>query len=80
MEERLKQVLRELGHTDEEIFLETNASGAVGGYIVSDAFRGESQISRQAQLWARLRQTLSPEDIVGVVAILTMTPAEVAED
>jgi acid stress-induced BolA-like protein IbaG/YrbA len=47
---------------------------------VSDAFRGESQINRQAQLWARLRQTLSPEDIVGVVAILTTTPAEVAED
>lgn len=78
MEEHMKAVLRELGYADEEIFLETTADGHVGGYIVSDAFRGESQINRQEQLWAKLRERLKEDELEHVTAILTLTPREVA--
>ena len=78
MEERLKQVLRELGYTDDEIFLEPAGGGKVAGYILSEAFRGESQINRQDQLWAKLRERMQPDELVKIVAILTMTPTEAA--
>lgn len=78
MEERLKQVLRELGYTDDEIHLETSRGGKLTGYIVSEAFRGESQIHRQNQLWAELQRLMRPDELRCIAAILTMTPAEVA--
>jgi acid stress-induced BolA-like protein IbaG/YrbA len=78
MEERMKEVLHDLGFTDDEIFLETTADGHVGGYIVSEAFRGESQINRQEQLWAKLRARMNDVELTHVTAILTLTPREVA--
>ncbi|HYQ14958.1 MAG TPA: hypothetical protein VEQ58_04360 [Polyangiaceae bacterium] len=78
MERRLREVLRELGYADGEIFLEVTGGGKVAGYIMSEAFRGESQIDRQEQLWAKLRQHLDPDELAQVVAVLTMTPTEVA--
>jgi hypothetical protein len=35
MEERLMEVLRGLGYTDDEIHLEPSGGGKVGGYIIS---------------------------------------------
>jgi acid stress-induced BolA-like protein IbaG/YrbA len=78
MEQRLREVLRELGYTDDEIFLEAAGGGKVAGYIISEAFRGESQINRQDQLWAKLRQHLGPDELIKIVAVLTMTPTEAA--
>jgi acid stress-induced BolA-like protein IbaG/YrbA len=78
MERRLRQVLRDLGYTDDEIFLEAAGRGRVAGYIISEAFRGESQINRQDQLWAKLREQLRPDELTSIVAVLTMTPTEVA--
>ncbi len=77
MEERLRAVLRDLGYTDDEIHLELAGTEQVSGYIVSDAFRGESQMGRQDQLWDRLRERLEPHELGRIVAILTMTPAEI---
>jgi acid stress-induced BolA-like protein IbaG/YrbA len=78
--ERLKATLREIGYTDDELHLELTQSGKVGGHILSDAFRGESQMNRQNQLWAELRQRLTPAELINIVALLTVTPAEVGED
>lgn len=78
MEQRLREVLKQLGYTDDEIFLEVAGGGKVAGYIISEAFRGESQINRQDQLWAKLRQHLRPEELIQIVAVLTMTPTEAA--
>ncbi len=78
MEERLRAVLRDFGCTDDEIHLERAGAGNIGGYIISEAFRGESQMNRQDQLWARLRQRMEPHELVQITAILTMTPAEAA--
>ena len=78
MEQRLREVLRGLGYTDDEVHLQSSRGGKVTGYIISEAFRGESQINRQNQLWAELERALSPEELAQVSAILTMTPAEAA--
>ena len=78
MEHRLREVLRELGYTDDEIFLEITGAGKVAGHIISEAFRGESQLNRQDLLWAQLQQRLRPDELQNIVAILTMTPTEAA--
>lgn len=80
MEQELRQTLIDLGFRDEEIHLESTPSGKVGGWIISDNFDGVSQIERQNNLWARLRERLPPEKLAKIVAILTMTPLEVEDD
>lgn len=78
MEEHLKQVLRALGYDDGEVQLEHAGGGRVGGVLVSRRFAGKSQEERQGELWAELRAKLPPEDLVQIVAIMTMTPEEIA--
>lgn len=78
--EKLKATLHELGYTDDELHLELTQSGKVGGHIVSEAFRGESQMNRQSQLWSDLQQRLTPAELINIVALLTVTPAEVGDD
>jgi acid stress-induced BolA-like protein IbaG/YrbA len=78
--DKLKIALREIGYTDDEIHMEITASGKVGGHIISEAFRGESQLNRQNQLWNELRLRLTPGDLVNIVALLTVTPSEIGED
>lgn len=79
MEERLREVLRGLGYSDNEIHLESAGSGKIVGHIVSDAFQGESQINRQNQLQAKLQGVMKPEELERVAVILTMTPLEVSD-
>lgn len=74
--DRLKEALRDIGYTDDEFHLERTATGKVGGHIVSEAFRGESQTNRQAKLWLQLERRLSKSDLAKIVAILTVTRAE----
>ncbi len=80
MEQELRKTLNDLGFADHDIHLESTSAGKVGGWVVSDRFDDMSQIERQDWLWARLRERLSPDKLAKIVAILTMTPLEVAED
>ncbi len=74
---RMKEVLRDIGYTDDEFHLELTTSGRIGGHIVSEAFLGESQTNRQAKLWHELEQRLTREELTRIVALLTVTPAEI---
>ena len=78
--DKLKTVLREIGYSDDELHLEVTDSGKVGGHIVSEAFRGESQMNRQNQLWDELTERLTPTELTKIVALLTVTPAEIGDD
>lgn len=78
MEEQLKEVLRALGFEEAEVQLERAGGGKVGGVLVSRKFAGKSQEERQNELWAGLRAKLSPDELVQIVAIMTMTPEEIA--
>jgi acid stress-induced BolA-like protein IbaG/YrbA len=78
MEERLKEILLELGFEDAEVQLEHAGNGRVGGVLVSPRFAGQSQEERQAKLWRGLRQHLGSEELEQIVAIMTMTPDEIA--
>lgn len=78
MEEHLREVLRELGFTPEEVQLEQTDDGQVGGVLVSAKFDGQSQEQRQNELWKRLRAKMQPDELVHIIAIMTMTPEEIA--
>jgi len=78
MEEHLKEVLRALGFSDAEVQLENTGGGKVGGVLISKRFAGHSQEDRQQVLWDELRKQMRPEELVQIVAIMTMTPEEIA--
>ena len=80
MEERLTAVLHQLGFDPAEIRIEATGTGRVGGVVVSDRFTGQTQTERQQWLWGSLRQLMGSAELANIVALLTMTPAEVAED
>ena len=78
MEERLRIALRRLGYDDAEVQLESAGGGMVGGVLVSEKFVGLSQEDRQKQLWDGLQHQLQADDLTQIVAIMTMTPQEIA--
>ena len=78
--DKLTSTLVDMGYTRGELHLEITPTGKVGGHIVSDAFRGKSQMHRQHQLWKDLRQRLTPAELTSIVALLTVTPAEIEDD
>lgn len=55
-------------------------NGRLWGVLVWDQFEGIDQINRQERLWSVLREHLSPDELHGVSAILTMTPNEIGDD
>jgi acid stress-induced BolA-like protein IbaG/YrbA len=78
MEERLREVLRKLGFAEAEVQLEQAGGGKVGGVLVSSRFAGHSQEDRQSKLWQDLRAQMKPEELVQIVALMTMTREEIA--
>jgi len=80
VEELIRQALRTAGFSDDEIQLETTATGRVGGFIIAARFDGMSQLDRQDMLWNELRNYLDPATLNSIVSLLTMTPDEVADD
>jgi acid stress-induced BolA-like protein IbaG/YrbA len=77
-QQRLKTVLLELGYTDDEVRLEQAGGGKVGGVLVSGRFAGRSQEQRQEDLWGALKERMKPEELLEIVALMTMTPEEIA--
>ncbi|MDA1088023.1 MAG: hypothetical protein O2901_13550 [Verrucomicrobia bacterium] len=63
-----------------EFELEETPAGKVGGFIISPSFAGKSQIERQNMLWDYLDQSLSKEQILGIISLVTVTPDEAQED
>lgn len=55
------------------------ASTKVGGYLVWNGFSGKEQTERQSSVRRVMRQHLSPEDLVRVSLVLTLTPNEWVE-
>ncbi len=78
LQEKLKRVL-EAALKMTECHLETSATGRVGGLVVSEAFGGRSQVQRQELIWAELRKHLAPEELIQVMALLTLTPEELGD-
>jgi hypothetical protein len=51
----------------------------IGGHVIWSGFGDQDQADRQATLWKTIRGKIAPDDLPGVTAILTLTPAELAE-
>ena len=54
------------------------ASEKVSGFVIWQQFAGESHRERQRILWKALRERLDSEEQLGLSAILTVSPAEIA--
>lgn len=79
MEQRLREILRGLGYTDDEVHLQSSRGGRVTGYRLGGVSgREPDQPPEPALGRARASPELSPEELSQVSAILTMTPAEAA--
>jgi acid stress-induced BolA-like protein IbaG/YrbA len=61
-----------------EVDLEERGSGRISGFLIWSGFEALEQIERQRQLWRVLRAHLDAGDQLKVVAILTLTPEEMA--
>lgn len=61
-----------------KVTLEEAGGGKFGGFIISGSFEGKTQIERQEMLWSQLDKNLDDSYRRRVVALLTMTPDEVA--
>ncbi len=77
MEQRVKQVLLDLGYDESGIHL--SSGDRVCGRIVSTSFRGLDQLVRQNKLWDQLGSRMTPGQLEQVGVILTMTPEEIKE-
>jgi acid stress-induced BolA-like protein IbaG/YrbA len=71
--------LNNLGLFNPIIELEKSSDGRIGGFIISESYKGLSQIERQNMLWEQLSKLLNKKKQRQIMAILTMTPAEVEE-
>lgn len=79
-ETRLRNALSQLQFSPEQVHLESTDSGKIGGHIISAHFTGKSQLERQNLLWEGLEQQLEPDELKQIVALLTVTPEEIADD
>lgn len=74
--DELTNVLNEMGLSDILVQLDTNPGGKVGGYIVSSAFEGKSQIDRQDIVWNYLEDVLPKDKQLRIISLLTLTADE----
>lgn len=75
--ERLERVLRELGVSPLDVRVEGDFGHFVG-FLVSPAFRGVDEGSRQARVWGHLLKTLTDFERRDVEFVFTSTPEEMA--
>ncbi len=77
--EELERILLEIGLENPTVDIGVTPEGRVGGFVISDSFRGKSQLERQDMLWDKLDEILDEEKDLKIIALLTMTPAEAEE-
>ncbi len=77
--EELENILIGIGLENPTFEIGVTPEGKVGGFVVSESFCGKSQIERQDMLWDRLDEILDEEKDLKIIALLTMTPAEVED-
>ncbi len=77
--EELETLLLQIGLENPIFEIGVTDTGRVGGFVVSKSFSGKSQIERQDMLWDKLDEILDEEKQLKIIALLTMTPAEVEE-
>ena len=73
----LENILIGMGLKAPVLEIEIKPSGRLGGFVVSETFSGISQIDRQNMLWDGLEKILDEKRQSKIIALLTMTPAEV---
>ena len=68
------------GISDPQFDLEAMPTGKIAGFVVSKTFEGMPQIERQQKIWSVLDKTFSPEQLLKIVTLITVTPDEAKDD
>jgi acid stress-induced BolA-like protein IbaG/YrbA len=58
----------------------SRGNGRVWGILVWPQFDGQEHLARQDRVWEVLKESLAPEELPRVSAILAMTPMEMADE
>ena len=77
--EELENALLRIGIENPILEIEVKPSGRLGGFVISETFSGMPHIDRQNMLWDGLEKILDEEKQSKIIALLTMTPAEVQD-
>lgn len=75
-ETELREIILQIGLKDPTVELEVAPNGRIGGYIISDSFEELPQLERQRKIWDFLKQSLDRDKQLGIISLLTLTPAE----
>mgnify|MGYP000283051770 CR=1 FL=1 len=82
LKEKLEALIKDVdsGIVNPEFDLEQISGDKVAGFVISDSFKGKSQIERQNMIWDYLDENLDKTEILRIVSLLTMTPDEFEND
>jgi acid stress-induced BolA-like protein IbaG/YrbA len=75
--EEIEKILLEEGFSEEDINLEDVDIKKVAGFVVSERFSDMPDMDRQNFLWKIFEGKLDTEDLLKIVAIITLSPDEV---
>jgi len=76
LQKEIVRVLKKLNLSSMQVEFKETPEGKVGGFIISESFRGMPQSKRQDMIWDVLDERLSLPKRSRITALLTMTPAE----
>lgn len=77
--ERLESLLHDRFNGMDIDLGQLGQTGRLSGVLIWDGFRGMDFVDRQERVWSALRDTLKA-DASQVSTLITLTPAEAAED
>ncbi len=79
LKEEIETALTNAGFANVTLDLETTDTGRIGGLVLSPSFEGAPQHKRQQMLWNALDHALSEEQRLRIIALITLTQAELEE-
>ena len=77
--QELESILSRIGLENPILEIDMTPTGRFGGFVISETFSGMPHIDRQNMLWDGLEKILDEEKQSKIIALLTMTPAEVED-
>jgi len=68
------------GIANPQFDLEAMPTGKVAGFVVSKTFEGMPQLDRQHLIWSVLDKTFTPDQLLNIVTLITVTPDEASKE
>lgn len=76
LQKEVKNILKDLNLDAMTVEFVQSPEGKIGGFVISESFKGMPQSKRQDLIWNALDERLSLPKRTRISALLTMTPKE----